>query len=66
MSTDLKAVLLLTVEEVAELFRRPGNRKWVYDRADRGFLKPYVRRFGRSIYFDRQGIERLLAGQDIY
>jgi hypothetical protein len=62
MSPDLKAVVLLTVEEVAELFRHPGNRKWVYDRADRGFLRPYVRRFGRSLFFDRAGIEKLLAG----
>jgi hypothetical protein len=64
MSPDLTAVVLLTVEEVAELFRRPGNRKWVYDRADRGFLKPYARRFGRSLYFDRVGIERLISGLD--
>jgi hypothetical protein len=58
---DLKNVVLLTPAEVACLFRHEGNLKWVYDRANRGFLKQYVRRFGRSVYFDRRGIERLLT-----
>ena len=60
MSPDLKTVVLLTPTEVASLFRHEGNLKWVYDRADRGFLKPYVRRFGRSVFFDRAGIETLI------
>ena len=62
MTPDLKSVVLLTPAEVATLFRHEGNLKWVYDRADRGFLKPYVRRCGRSLFFDRAGIERLLSG----
>ena len=61
MSPDLKNVVLLTPGEVASLFRHEGNLKWVYDRADRGFLKPYVRRFGRSVFFDRAGIEKLIS-----
>jgi len=57
---DLKSVLFYTPAEVAEIFRKPGPR-WAYRTASYGFLKPYARRFGKTLLFSREGIDRLIA-----
>jgi len=59
--TGLKAALFYRPEEVAELFRRDGDLRFVYRQASQGFLKPYARRFGRMLLFSREGIDRLIS-----
>lgn len=56
---DLNAALFYTPAEVAEIFRKPGVR-WAYRAASYGFLKPYARRFGKTLLFSREGIDRLV------
>jgi len=60
---DLKATLFYTPAEVAEIFRKPGPR-WAYRAASYGFLKPYARRFGKTLLFSREGIDRLVGGKE--
>ena len=60
---DLKATLFYTPAEVAEIFRKPSVR-WAYRAASYGFLKPYARRFGKTLLFSREGIDRLVNGPE--
>jgi len=59
--TGLKAALFYRPEEVAELFRRDGDLRFVYRQASQGFLKPHARRFGRMLLFSKEGIDRLIS-----
>jgi helix-turn-helix protein len=61
---DPRSAIFYTPAEVAAIFRHEGDLKWLYRTADRGFLRPFVRRFGRSLYFDRAGIEKLIETGD--
>ncbi len=66
---DLKAAIFYTPEEVARIFRREGDPRkavrWVYRHAEEGgFLAPCARRFGRTILFSREGIDRLTEGEN--
>ena len=60
---DLKSVLFYTPAEVAQIFRKPGVR-WAYRCAAEGFLKPYARRFGKTLLFSREGIDRLVESKE--
>jgi hypothetical protein len=62
---NLKAALFYRPEEVAEMFRREGNLRWVYRHAAKGgFLAPHARRFGKTLLFSREGIDRLVDGKE--
>jgi hypothetical protein len=62
-SAAAMADLFLTPEEVATVFRRPGDKRFVYRHAaPGGFLAPHARRFGRLLLFERAGIEALARG----
>lgn len=52
--------LFYTPEEIAKMFLREGNLRWVYRHASpRGFLRGAVRKFGRRLLFSREVIDRL-------
>lgn len=69
----MKTTLLYTPAEVAELFRHPGDLKFVYRNArpgvkrldgtvrPHGFLYPAARKCGRKIYFLRAVIDPLIG-----
>lgn len=59
MTADLKAQIFLTAEQVGALWGK--DSRFAYRHASgKGFLRPYARRFGRSLYFYREGIFRLV------
>lgn len=68
MTTDIRPLYpasddrLLTVDEVASLLRRPGDKRFVYRLASRGgFLEPASVHCGKLLYFDKATVERLLS-----
>ena len=60
---DLKPSLFYTPSEIATIFRHEGDLTWVYRAASQGFLKPYARRFGRMLLFNKKAIDDLV-GED--
>ena len=57
---DLRAQVFLTAEQVGALWGK--DARWSYRHAiGKGFLQPYARRFGRSLYFQREGIDQLIG-----
>jgi hypothetical protein len=56
---DLKGQVFLSPEQVGALWGK--DARFAYRHAvGKGFLRPYARRFGRSLYFYREGVLRLI------
>ena len=54
--------LVLTPEETALLFRRPGDLRWVYrNSTGRGALASATRKVGRDLFFAPDAVARILG-----
>lgn len=63
MTLDIRGALFYTAAQVSAMFGHGDNPRWIYRASAKdAFLRPYRRHFGKGLYFDKAGIDRLIAG----